>query len=299
MEGKHLADGFAHLVVGGEGDALALLHAPALEFEAQLEKEQLLEDEPAMSRGRGALQLRKRRAFKREMHFAQRSFALGEAETVEHRLRQAIGHRSAHGFEQIEDGSALPARGQTAAAQRFIDGCDAAHLEQPGFRVVTRVGQDLELRLDHFEVAAGTRRLDLAVDRNGLPSLELPVQVGRVEPKALHRKPALAESNLVDRSAPRPHQHRPAHLGDHARHFAGHQLVQAAWVLPVFVAKGEVVEQVFSGLDALEGEHLRYPRADAAHKLHWSIQGRHTWMLQPCRGLKRWAVSQSQVWASH
>ncbi len=77
MEGKHLADGFAHLVVGGEGDALALFHAPALELEAQLEKEEFFEDEPAVRGSREALQLRKRRAFKREMNFAERSFAAG------------------------------------------------------------------------------------------------------------------------------------------------------------------------------------------------------------------------------
>ena len=65
MEGKHLANGLAHLVVGGEGDAVALFHAAALEFETEFEEEELLEDQAAMSRGGEALQLRERRAFKR------------------------------------------------------------------------------------------------------------------------------------------------------------------------------------------------------------------------------------------
>ena len=166
MEGKHLANGLAHLVVGGEGDALALLHAPPFELESQLKKEQLFKNEPAMSRGRGTLQLSERRALKREVNFVERSFAAGQAETVEHGLRQAIGHCSAHAFEQIENSFALPARSQPAATQRFIDGRDAAHFEKLGFRVGARVGQDLKLRLNHFEVTGGTRRLDLAVDRN-------------------------------------------------------------------------------------------------------------------------------------
>ena len=106
-----------------------------------------------------------------------------------------------------------------------------------------------------------------------------------MEPEALHRKPALAESDLVDRSAPRPQQRRAAHFADDAGHFAGNQLVEAARVLPVFVAEREVVEQVFRRLDAFEGEHLRHARTHAAHKFHRSIQGRHKvnakWPPQP------------------
>jgi len=44
----------------------------------------------------------------------------------------------------------------------------------------------------------------------------------------------------------RPQQHRAAHLGNHAGRLAGLQLVQAARILAVFIAEGEVVEQVFA-----------------------------------------------------
>ena len=177
----------------------ALPHAAALEFEAELEEEELFEDEAAMG-GRGkALQLGEGRAFGRKVDFAQRGFAVGKIEPREHRLRQALGHGAAHGFEQVEDDLALPARGQAAAAERFVDGRDAADFKQARFGVVGCVGQNLELRLDHFEVAGGARGLDLAVDRDGLAGVELAVEIGGVEPDALHGAAALAEGELEER----------------------------------------------------------------------------------------------------
>ena len=96
MEGQNLANGLAHLVVGGEADAGAFAHAAALELEAEFEKEELFEDEaPVRGCGR-ALQLRERCAFGRKMNFAQRGFATGQVEAGKHRLRQALGHVAAH-----------------------------------------------------------------------------------------------------------------------------------------------------------------------------------------------------------
>ena len=47
-----------------------------------------------------------------------------------------------------------------------------------------------------------------------------------------------------------------AHFGDDAGGFAGLQFVETARVLAVFVAKGQVVEQVLGGLNVFGGEHL-------------------------------------------
>ena len=54
-----------------------------------------------------------------------------------------------------------------------------------------------------------------------------------------------------------------------------------AGVLAVLVAEGQVVEQVFGGLDAFGGEHLRDARTDAAHIHDWSVEAGHNRMLQP------------------
>ena len=85
-----------------------------------------------------------------------------------------------------------------AAAERFVDGRDAADFEEAGFGVGARVGQHLELRLNHFEVAGGAGGLDLAVDGDGLAGLELAVEIGAVEPDALERAAALADGELED-----------------------------------------------------------------------------------------------------
>ena len=183
------------------------------------------------------------------MRLAQRRFAVGQIQPLQHRLRQALRHRSPHAFQQVEDHLALPARGQPAAAQRLVHRRNPAHLQQPRFGVVGRVGQDLKLRLDHLEVAARARWLDLAVDRDCLPGLEFAVQIWRVEPDALECVAALPHGQLKERHAPRPQQNRPAHLGDHAGHFARLQFVQTARILPVFVAKGKMVEQILRRLD--------------------------------------------------
>ena len=119
----------------------------------KLEKEQLFEDQPAMRRRCPRLQLGQGSAFRRKMHLAQRCFAIGHIEPGQHRCRQAFRHIAAYRLEQVENHLALPARSQPRAAQRFVDGRDAADFQQPRFGVVTRVGQDLKLRLNHFQIA--------------------------------------------------------------------------------------------------------------------------------------------------
>ena len=109
MKGQHLAKRFAHLVGGGEGDAGALAQAAALELQAELEEEQLLEDEAAVSRGRVGLELGEGGAFRRVVNLAQSSFAIGKIESVEQGCGQVLGHGAADRFEQMKDDSALPA----------------------------------------------------------------------------------------------------------------------------------------------------------------------------------------------
>ncbi len=70
-------------------------------------------------------------------------------------------------------------------------------------------------------------------------------------------------------------QGRAAHLRDHAGHLAGLQFVQAARVLPVLIAEGKMVQQVFRGLDAFGGQHFRHLRPHAAHIHDLSIETGH------------------------
>ena len=276
MKRQHLAQRFAHLVGGRKADAGALPHAAALQFQAQLQKEELLEDQPPVGRRRPALQLGKGRALGRKMRLAERHFAAGQIQPREHRLRQAFGHQAAHPFEQMEDHLALPARSQGRPAQRFVDRRNAAHLEQPRLGVGAGVGQDFKLRLDHLQIAAGARWLDPSVNGHRLPGMKLALQVAAVEPDALQRQPSLPDGQLEDGGLARLQQRRAAHLGDDRGHLAGLEFVQAARILPVLVTKRQVIEQVFGGQNALGGEQLRHARPHAAHVHHRSVEAGHT-----------------------
>ena len=79
---------------------------------------------------------------------------------------------------------------------------------------------------------------------------------------------ALAHGHFKDGHAPGAQQSHAAHFADNAGHFAGNQFVQAARTQAVFVAEGQVVEQVFDGGMRLSLSSLGDARADALDKLH-------------------------------
>jgi hypothetical protein len=123
--------------------------------------------------------------------------------------------------EQVVDGSANPARGEAAAAERFVDGGDAADFEEAGLLVVEVVGEDFELRLDHFEVARRAARLDLAVERDHLSGLEFVFEIRAVKPHRFERGQVLADGHLEDRHRAGAEQGGAADFADDAGHLAG------------------------------------------------------------------------------
>ena len=54
-----------------------------------------------------------------------------------------------------------------------------------------------------------------------------------------------------------------ADFGDHGGQFAGRELRDRLQIAAVFVAEGEVMEQVFDGFEALGSQHRRAGGADA------------------------------------
>ena len=108
----------------------------------------------------------------------------------------------------------------------------------------------------------------------GIPGV--PLQVAAVEPQAFHGQPALAEGQLKQGHPPSPHEQRAPNLGDNAGHLARLQLVQAARILPVFIAEGKVVQKVFSGCNAPGGQQFRDPRSNAANVPHLRLKSGHT-----------------------
>src|SRR6266568_756080 len=225
---------------------------------------------------RRALQLYRRSALRRKMHFAQCCFATRQIEPRQHRTRQAFGHSAAHALKQVEDDSALPSRGQPASAKRFIDWRDAADLEQTRLSIVARIGQDFKLRLHHFAVACRARGLNLAVNRDGLTGMKLSIEIFGIEPHALQHVPSLAQSQLEDGHLACPQQNGAANLRDNAGHLARLQLIEAARVLAIFITKRKVVEQVLRGQDALLSQHLRHARTHPANIHDSSVEAGHT-----------------------
>ncbi len=62
---------------------------------------------------------------------------------------------------------------------------------------------------------------------------------------------------------------------DDAGGFSRFELVEAAGILAILVAKGKMVQQVFRGPDVLLRQQFGKARADAAHIHHWSIETGH------------------------
>ena len=137
-------------------------------------------------------------------------------------------------------------------------------------------GQDFELRLDHFEAAGGGAEsargcgghggaggFELAVDGDHLAELELVLEIRAVEPHALDGAEALAEGHLEDGAGAGAEEDGAADLADDGGHGAGGERGDGLRVEAVFVAEGQVVEQVFDGFDAAGGEGGGDALADA------------------------------------
>jgi hypothetical protein len=225
-----------------------------------------------MRRRAGYLQLRHGRAFSGKMDLAQRRLAVGQAEALEHVPGQAFRDGAAHALQQVENHFALPSGCQPRSAQRFVYRRNPPHFEEKGFGILAFFGQDLELGLDHFEIAAGPRGFHLAEYGHRLPGVEAVLEISSVEPQALQRQPSLAQCHFEDRhAAAGPEQCGSAHLRDHAGGLARFQFINAAGILPVFIAKGKMIEEVLGGLDVFLGKLRGHVRAHPAHVFHLAL----------------------------
>ena len=140
--------------------------------------------------------------------------------------------------------------------------------------------QDLELRLQDLEaMAAAIAGFDFAVQRDQHAGAKLVLQIGRVEPDALQRVAALADGHLEEGHAAGAEEAEGAHLGDDAGHLARPQLADAARIQAIFVAEGQIVEQVLDRADALLQQDLGEPRADAFDVLHVGGEIEHRVMV--------------------
>ena len=275
MKRQYLADGLAHFVRGRERNAHPVPHPPPLQFQPQFEKKQLFENQPAMGGRPRRLQLRHGRAFSREVHRAQRRLAIRKLQPRQHVPGQAFRNAAPHGLQQPEDHLALPARRQPRASQRFVHRGDPSHFQQPRLRILSFFRQNLELRLNHFQIAAGPRWFHLSEHGHRLSRMEAVLQIRAVEPHALQRQASLAQGHFENRHAPRLKESRSPHFRNHAGRFARLQLIDAARILAVFITKGKVIEKVFGSLDVFRGELRRNVRSHSPHIHHLRFKSGH------------------------
>ena len=142
-----------------------------------------------------------------------------------------------------------------ALAGRFVDGNDASDLKRGGgflFGLVRAaffvdVAENFELRLHDLQISVAIL-FDLAVERDHLSRLKLVLQICGVEPQALQSAAALANRELKNRHAACAKQSGVADFGNYRRHFSCAQFGDRARVQPVFIAKGQIVQQVVDGV---------------------------------------------------
>src|ERR1700722_1861396 len=180
------------------------------------------------------------------------------------------------------DGAAKPARRQPTLADRLVDRDDAADLQRlrslllcTVFAALRRIAQNFELWLYDLQLVAALVFFNLAVECDHLTRLELVAQVSCVEPHAAQARPSLSHRELENRHTARTEKSGVAYFTDDSGHLAGAQLGNSARVQPVFVAKGQIMEQIADTVDPLAGQNLRDAGTDALYIFHRSGEFEH------------------------
>ena len=260
----------AHAVVDLEGDAGLRAQLAPLQFQPELQKEQLFEDQPDVRRGARLLQVHQALADLGPVRLPEGLAPLDQPHAPANRRGNGVGDFRLQVLQHAVDDAAKPARGQPSVAGAFVDGHHAPDFQRLPLVLLAAfahggIVQNLELRLDNLEAVAlaALGNFHLAVERQQHAGAKFVAQVAAVEPQALQGVAALAHGHLKDGHAAGAKQAEGAHLGDDAGHLARAQLADAARVQPVFIAKRQVVEQVFNGGDALVQQHLGKVRPNA------------------------------------
>src|SRR6266481_5271292 len=183
-------------------------------------------------------------------------------------------------LQRSVDGPPEPARGQLGVRRRFVDWNNASNFERLNFRSLFRreIAVDiehLELRLLDLQSLAFPVSLHFAVERYQLARLEAVTQILAVEPYTAQRSASLSCNHLENRNLFCSENGRVADLGDYGCHLAWFQLANTARVQPVFIAKRQIVEQVFHRADVLLRQPFGHARPYAFHELDFRMELQH------------------------
>src|SRR5690349_14671279 len=150
MKRQDLLDRIAHLVIQSECNSGLRFLLAALEFQAELDEEQFLEDQSNMRRRPKRLQRMDTLAFVRPVHLPQCLTRRQQVEPLANCGRNSFHHFGGEVLQRSPDGPAKPPRSELPLARRLINGDDSSDLQRLGsslFGVAFRFTQNLELRL--------------------------------------------------------------------------------------------------------------------------------------------------------
>ena len=263
LEGQHLLDLVARPVVQREGDALRRARLLPLQGQAAFQKEELLEDQPDLSRSPKRLERLQVRADGGEVRLPQRLDPVRETHAPANGFRQRVV-KLRQRFETTVHQLSQWARRQ--AAEGLVDGNDAAQMQ---LRVLIVV-QQLVFGMEDANLAGVGVTLHLAIEGDSLASLQNPLQVVAVKPLHHQFRPGPvphASLEQPDARAARLERLRGLDLSDHGGCFSDDERRERFDVAAVFVPKRQAVEKVLDGRQAFAREPPAALAADALQAL--------------------------------
>jgi hypothetical protein len=290
LERQHLAYRLACLIRDDDRARLALaVGAAAPQDDAELEEEELLEDQPPVRRRAEPIQVVDRRACRGEVHLLERVAALDQVLADAHRGRQRIGQLRRHRLQRLVHERALHLRRELARLlvhRHDPPGVDRAAVERVTIAFAPFVRSfdpiplfdafhQFVLRTLHLEPVRG--ELELAEQDHALVRMEDVVEEGLVEPDGAQAPRPIADEHLED-PEPRPPRRPDAaaeNLAEHRRRHAGTQLRDRLEMAAVLVARREPVKEILDRRQPRAPEIRRPPRPHAFQKLERTLQRVH------------------------
>src|SRR5882762_3744605 len=271
LERQDALQRFAHSVFPQtERDGVFLASGLAVQSEAELIHEKFLEDEPLLRRRTKRVQGIEGFAGFWKVRVNQSFAARGIAKPRSQSLRQNIRHPLIDKLHRGVHGAAnLPG---TECANRFVDRHDSADLGGVHFFIA----QHFDLRIDHLQ-PRGPQLIDLrlAMKNEQLPGLQPTFEIASVVKLARQRTAGVVlHQQVIDGVAAAHAAHRLAAHDARANGIRAVRLnvLHLGEMDAVFIAKGEVAQQILERVDPALREQFGALRAHAFDHAHFGAE---------------------------
>ena len=188
-------------------------------------------------------------------------------------------------FQRAMNDATKPARGELGVGRRFIDRHNAPDFKRLNVFSSSQIKlafaaacviQKFKLRLSDLQSAAFPSFFHLAIERNELAGFETITQVFTVEPDAFQGGSSLSGNQLKDwHAVAGAKDGGVANLRNDGGHLSGAQLANSTRVQAVFIAEGQIIEQVFNRENVLLRQPFGNARADALNEFDFCVKVQH------------------------